>query len=443
MLPLGPGMSIRRIRAFYGALDRLQRRSVVARLDAGLALEGRTRAELEAHAAEKLRGLLAHAAHEVPFHARRLGRIAAEPEVLAGEAFASIPPLEKADLAAGGAELLARSAGSRVTAVTSGGTTGPPTRILLDAATVDAHTAASLRTFLWWGADPTRRHAMLWGCPPEENSYLSRAGRLRGRVLGRTMLACYGLDADGARRHLEKLRARSWDHVAGYASALVKVALAARSGEALRVRAGVAAAAEPLFDFQRPLVERAFGAPVRDRYGSNEFAAIAHGCREGALHVAIDRVRIDLVREDGSPAAQGEMGRVLVTDLDNRHMPLIRYRIGDLAAWGPDCRCSLPFPTLARLYGRERDALRGAGGEPLTPHDFAAALRGTPARGLQILAGPGRRPREVHVEGDEFPLGDALDRWRALAGPELAVKFVDEVRRSRSGKVLPVLEQDA
>ena len=330
MLTLGPGMSIRRIRAFYGALDRLQGRSVVPRFDAGLARERGGRAALEAFAAGRLCELLEHALREVPLYTERLGRVASEPEVLAGVAFASLPSLEKSDLAAGAAGILARgraASGPGVTVVTSGGTTGPPTRIALDAGTVDAHTAASLRTFLWWGADPTRRHAMLWGCPPEENTYLSFAGRLRGAVLGRTLLPTFGLDAADARRHFERLCARSWDHVAGYSSALLKVALAARSGERLRVRAGVAAAAEPLFDFQRARIEQAFGAPVRDRYGSNEFAAIAHHCREGALHVASDRVRVDLVREDGSPAAPGELGRVLVTDLDGRLMPLIRYRI--------------------------------------------------------------------------------------------------------------------
>jgi phenylacetate-CoA ligase len=75
------------------------------------------------------------------------------------------------------------------------------------------------------------------------------------------------------------------------------------------VRAGIAAAAETLFDFQLARVESAFGCPVRDRYGSNEFAAIAHACSQGRIHVASDRVRLDLVREDGSPAARRRAGR--------------------------------------------------------------------------------------------------------------------------------------
>ncbi|HVH04376.1 MAG TPA: hypothetical protein VNE71_00070, partial [Myxococcota bacterium] len=309
-------MSIRRIRAFYGLLDLVQRRSVVQRFDAAVERQRGSRADLERYAAERLREVLERARRDVPFYAERLGRVAGSAEDLAGAAFAAIPPLEKAAIAEAGDRLLAR--GGRLGApgvqvVTSGGTTGPATRIALDAAAADAHAGAALRTFLWWDADPTRSHAMLWGCPPEENTYLSRSGRLKGRILGRTLLETYGLDAAGARRHYEALRAKPLDHVAGYSSALVRVAAFAPLGATPRIRAGVAAAAEPIFDFQRPAIERAFGAPLFDRYGCNEFSAIAHACRAGRLHVGIDRVRIDLVREDGSPAAHGEIGRVLVT----------------------------------------------------------------------------------------------------------------------------------
>ena len=440
MLTVGPSMSTRRIRAFYAILDRLQGRSVVQRFDEALARQALSREALLRTAEERLREQLEYAARAVPFYAGRLDAFARGGGSEA--AFAAIPPLEKKDIAAAPESLLARGrslAGAGVTEVRSGGTTGPPTRVALDRETVDAHAAAALRTFLWWGADPTRRHVMLWGCPTEENTYLSLGGRIRGRVLGRTLFDTYGVGRDGLRAIFERVRRISLDHVAGYSSALVESAAAARPGAPPRIRAGVAAAAEPIFDFQRPLVEAAFGAPLFDRYGCNEFSAIAHQCRAGGLHVAVDRVRLDVVREDGTPAPHGEIGSLLVTDLDNRHMPLVRYRIGDLGALGPDCRCGLPFPTLRRVYGRERDALRAADGAPRTPHDFAAALAGTPARGFQILADAGQKVREIHVQAEPFATAEVEDRWREVAGTPVRAVFVESVRRSRSGKILPVL----
>ena len=438
-------VSTRRIRFLYGLLDAVQRRRVIATLDAALARQRTTAAEVERYAAQRLAALLAHARSAVPFYEERLAGLGGDPETLAGPAFHAIPPLEKAEIAEAGERLVARgrSDGDRgVTIVRSGGTTGVPTRIVLDRATGDAHAGAALRFHLWFGADPTRKHVMLWGPPPDENTYGFAAGRLKGRILGRVLLGTYGLTDEGARQHWQTIcTAGRIEFVVGYSSALVQVAAAARPNhpKGPDVRRAVVAAAEPIFDFQRPAIAAAFGAPVRERYGCNEFSGIAHECRQGRLHVATDRVRLDLVREDGSPVAHGEVGEVLVTDLDNLHMPLLRYRIGDLAAWGDGCPCPLPFPVLARIHGRRRDLLHDPAGRAISPHHFAEALDGTAARGFQLRVDAARRVRGVDVVGPPMPLDAARERWRALAVGDLAVRFVAGIQRSRSGKLLPVL----
>lgn len=443
MLPLYPAMSMRRIHAFYGLLDRLQRRQVSRRFDAAVARQHLTRAQLESYAADRLHEVLESALRLVPFYSKRLGAVAGDPGVLATEAFYRIPVLEKHDVASAGTDLRARGLDGPVQTVSSGGTTGPPTEIAIDLETLDAQTGAGLRTYLWWGGDPTRRHVMLWGPPPDENTYGSFAGRLRGRVLGRELLETYGQDAERARSHWLRITRRPLDHVAGYSSALVRVANASREGECARVRRGVAAAAEPIFDFQKPSIEQAFGAPVRERYGCNEFASVAHECAAGSLHVATDRVLFEIVRDDGKPAAPGEIGRVLVTDLDNRFMPLIRYRIGDLAEWGHDCGCGLPFPVLARVHGRERDRIRARSGQQVSPHAIAVPLEGTPVLGFQVLVDSMGGVRAIHLQGESFQLDSVREAWAEILGTaDFEVRFVSDVERSRSGKILPVLVRE-
>ena len=411
MLTVGPSMSTRRIRAFYAILDRLQGRSVVQRFDEALARQALSREALLRAAEERLREQLEYAAREVPFYAGRLDAFARGGGSEA--AFAAIPPLEKTDIAAGArvvarARPVARGCRRHRGDVRAARPDRRPAS-LLDRDTVDAHAAAALRTFLWWGADPTRRHAMLWGCPTEENTYLQprRAG-CAAACCGRTLLRpATALDRDGRARIFERVA----PHLARPRRRLLErareVGAAARPGEAPRVRAGVVAAAEPIFDFQRPLVERGVRRAALDRYGCNEFSAIAHGCRAGGLHVAIDRVRLDVVREDGTPAAHGEIGSVLVTDLDNRHMPLVRYRIGDLAA----LRARLPLRAALpdappRLRPRARCAARRGRRAPHAPRLRRRARRARPARGLPD---PGR-PRPAAARGrtsrrEPFALG--------------------------------------
>jgi glycosyltransferase involved in cell wall biosynthesis/phenylacetate-coenzyme A ligase PaaK-like adenylate-forming protein len=440
-----PVDAVPRIRRLYGLLDRVQRRAVVARFEESVERQGWKAEELAHYAGSRRRRMLAHCLREVPFYRERLSRLSNDPDELAGPLFEEIPSLEKSDIAAAPEQLLARGRRSDeagITEVTSGGTSGPPTRILLDRDTVDAHTAATLRSFLWFGADPTGRNVMLWGPPPDENTYASLSGRLKGWVLGRTLMPTYGIDDAQARRYLERLLGTDLDFVAGYSSALVQLAAAARPGERCRVRAGVIPAAEPIFDFQRGPVERVFGAPVRERYGCNEFSLIAQECPRGSLHVATDRVHLEIVGPDGKPVAPGEIGTVLVTDLDNDLMPLVRYRIGDLAAWGSSCDCGLAFPVLDRVHGRLGDALAAPDGGIQSPHALAEALKGSAARGLQLVVDEAGLIVEVRLLAEPFPVDDLIERWRPLTlGSVFDVRFVENLERSSSGKVLPVIRR--
>jgi phenylacetate-CoA ligase len=77
------------------------------------------------------------------------------------------------------------------------------------------------------------------------------------------------------------------------------------------------------------------------------------------MHVICAAGIIEIVREDGSPCAPGEVGEVVATGLLNDAMPLIRYRMGDFAAWATDqsCTCGNPAPILTNLEGRVDDYL--------------------------------------------------------------------------------------
>ena len=97
---------------------------------------------------------------------------------------------------------------------------------------------------------------------------------------------------------------------------------------------------------------------VTEVYSSAETGIIAMPCREqNALHVHAEGVRLEILREDGSPCEPGEEGRVILTSLHNFAMPLIRYEIGDRAVLGTPCACGRTLPVLAAIPGRARDML--------------------------------------------------------------------------------------
>ena len=94
------------------------------------------------------------------------------------------------------------------------------------------------------------------------------------------------------------------------------------------------------------------------RYGSREFGCIACECAAGeGMHIMEDRVLVEVLRDDlVTPCPPGEEGELVITDLDRRVMPLVRYRTGDLGILsGTACSCGRGLRLLEELNGRTLD----------------------------------------------------------------------------------------
>ena len=119
--------------------------------------------------------------------------------------------------------------------------------------------------------------------------------------------------------------------------------------------------AEQLFSHQRTLFEKVFNAQVYDRYGSRELGDIAHECSDHCgLHVNSSRALVEILDDEGNNVSPGEIGELYITDLDNYGMPMIRYQIGDRAAWSEkiNCKCGRGLPLLSRIEGRSMDVIK-------------------------------------------------------------------------------------
>ncbi len=113
---------------------------------------------------------------------------------------------------------------------------------------------------------------------------------------------------------------------------------------------------ETLTPQQRARCREVLGVPVIDVYSAQEVGIIAVECpQSGLYHVQEESLIVEVLDDAGRACEPGQTGRVVVTDLHNFAMPLIRYVIGDRAEVGPACSCGRTTATLSRIWGRERN----------------------------------------------------------------------------------------
>jgi len=116
--------------------------------------------------------------------------------------------------------------------------------------------------------------------------------------------------------------------------------------------------------------------PLTDVYSATEVGYLALQCPEHEhYHVQAESVLLEVLGDDDAPCKTGETGRVVVTDLHNFAMPLIRCEIGDYAEVGEACACGRGLPVLRRIAGRTRNMLVTASGQRYWPTLGARRIR--------------------------------------------------------------------
>jgi phenylacetate-coenzyme A ligase PaaK-like adenylate-forming protein len=128
----------------------------------------------------------------------------------------------------------------------------------------------------------------------------------------------------------------------------------------------ITSSADVLSQSDRVLIHKAFGVEPHNFYCSTEFPYLAWECDAHAgLHVNADTLVLESVDRANRPAPPGRLGdKVLVTNLANRVMPLIRYEMTDQVEYlAEPCPCGCPLPRLRTVAGREEHVLTLPGRE--------------------------------------------------------------------------------
>lgn len=347
---------------------------------------------------------------------------------------AALPILHKEDVVAHMAEMLAHGHDPRTTPVGhTGGSTGKPLAFYYDEAKHELMRAGMMRSYMMAGWRPGQKILNFWG---------ARQDTVAGGVFGGAAVEDFvAAEKTVAAHHISAAKLQEWAGLIhryrpvllqGYASILAALARhvldagIAMPGSLI----GVFSTAEVLNDWQRELMEEAFGCKVFNQYGSREIPNIACECRHGRMHVFSDMVQLESLA-----------GRLLVTSLTNRLMPMIRYENGDTGELlEGSCDCGSPFPLMAMGMCRQNDHIVAPDGRHIHPAYFNGLLYGLTqiAQYQFVQPAPDRLLLNLVCAA---PLDAAtVSRLQenicrdVASGLVFEIKYVPEIERSVSGK---------
>jgi len=322
--------------------------------------------ELRALTLERLRRLVAHAYGHCAYYRRLLDSVGFVPSDLnSPEDLSAIPVLEKRHIQQHRDEMVADNwPQDDLIRNQTGGSTGSPISFFLSHERECSRAAATWRHNRWAGWEIGDKVAAVWGAL-RDAPHATWKDRIRNKLLDRILwFNTAHITEEKLKRLSTALNRHRPKHVLAYAKSLALVARYFKSERLWPPRPqSIVTSAEVLEPADRALIEKVFGCPVFNRYGCREVSVIASECSEhDGMHLMAEGLHVEVVR-GGRPAPPGELGEVLVTDLLNLAMPLVRYRIGDMASYDPTpCGCGRRLPRLTRLGGRVTDFLVGSDG---------------------------------------------------------------------------------
>lgn len=401
--------------------------------------------ELEALQWRKLQALLRHCWDEVPFYRRTWSEagVRAVADIRGPQDFACLPIVHKQDVREHFEAMKADSLRDRLLYKTTGGSTGEPLTIGYTRESYERRMAAMYRGYGWGGAPHGTRALYLWGVPGKTTRQ-----RLHDAAFNRRMLDVFPMSDRNMGRYADEIDAYKPQVIVAYVSSIVRLSRwLLDQGRRVHAPQTVLCAAEPLHEFQRDLIGRAFGCPVFNTYGCREVMLVASECGYGGLHVNADHLCVELGRSHAglAPVGAGFTPRtrqeVIVTDLHNYGMPLVRYANGDLATPREgQCPCGRGLPMLAHVDGRSMDALRSPDGHYVGEY-LEHLVFATP--GIRRFQAVQSRLDEIEVRivrDERFDAASAeriRERMRDTYGGALQLRFVyqDDIPLTPSGKL--------
>ena len=294
----------------------------------------------------------------------------------ANEIIKSFPILTKDDLRSN-PKFLQINNNQHVSRIYSSGSTGVSTWVSMNKS--DLMSIQSLSIHLWELCGYKLGNPILQtGISPKR----SRLKKMKDLFFGVHYVSAFTLTKDDLKKICSRLSRNNKYTLVGYPSSLNIIAEYIIENNINLKLMTIIGLGDKLFDHYKKNIEKAFGCKIHETYGSSEGFQIGFQADLDYMYLYTPQVYVELLDDKNNPVKEGEIGNVVVTRLDNKHMPLIRYKLGDLAIVLPKEKYPINrkfnFPLIEKVIGRNTDVVILPDNRKLIVHSFTGIFEYIP-----------------------------------------------------------------
>jgi phenylacetate-CoA ligase len=399
-----------------------------------------------------LKNLIIHSYKNVPYYQK----IFDETGIVKGEKidlskFNEIPILTKQILQKNQKELISKDYMSRKWYYNfSGGSTGEPTKFIQDRTYNKWYTASNKYYYQdMLDIDEINvKKILLWGSPQDLfKGSIGFKSKVINWFTNTQILNSFKMTGIDMKSYVETINKYKPDIIRGYAGSLYELAkFSEKNLLTIHQPKRLVCSAETLTNDMRAKIESIFKTKLFNFYGSRETATLAGECKHGLIHIFSFNNYLEILNQDNTPVIEGKAGRVIVTNLHNYSMPLIRYEIGDMAVEGPKkCTCGNFLPCVKEISGRLEEQFIKRDGSIVIGYFFVHLL------GVVLNKGYIKKFQVIQEDYDKIRILAVLDQGlpesekneieqkiKVNMGPHCQISwdFVDKIPKAPSGKYL-------
>jgi phenylacetate-CoA ligase len=334
---------------------------------------------------------------------------------------------------------------------TSGGSTGEPTKFIQDNYYSDWSAATKILFDGWAGRKIGDAEMQLWG---STRDILGQTESIKHRLANWTgnlkILNSFKMSNEDMHRYIDEINNFRPKLILAYVQSIYELSkyiknnkLDVYSPGAIMTSAGI------LYQKYRELIQVVFECPIYDRYGSREVGDMACECeKHDGLHLNVFNHFIEIIDKDGNNCRLGEIGEVVVTTLRNYTMPLIRFKIGDMAILSKKkCSCGRGLPMIENLIGRITDVFKTREGRIIPAeyfiHFIGVALNKGSIKKFQVIQEKEDYiivklvldDRELFIKNKK-DFDEITEKIKLVMGTDAKVEYelVDDIPATQSGK---------